>query len=177
MDEHKREHETSTSPMAWLGQLLLYGLFALVIGVFSGWPPYRHLAADQSLIKLSFSHTGKPVSECRPQTAEELAKLPPNMRAPTRCPRERSPIIVELDIDGRPAFRYTAQPSGLSKDGASSVYHRLAVGAGQHRVAVRLKDDVRSSGFTQTREDTVTLAPAQILVIDFDAAAQRITLQ
>lgn len=167
----------TTTPAAWAGQLLLYALFALVIGVFSRWPPYRHLASDQSLIKISFSHTGKPVSECLSQTPEELAKLPPNMRAPKRCPRERSPIVVELDIDGAPAYQHTAKPSGLSKDGASSVYHRLALGAGVHRVAVRMKDDVRSPGFNHVREETVTLRPAQILVIDFDTAAQKITLQ
>ena len=148
-----------------------------MIGVFSQWPPYRHLAADQALIKLSFSHTGKPVSDCRVQTPEELAKLPPNMRAPVRCPRERSPIVVELDVDGVAALRHSAKPSGLSKDGASSVYHRLQVGAGVHRVAVRLNDDVRSAGFEHQREATVTLKPAQILVIDFDTSTQKITLQ
>ncbi len=162
---------------AWLGQALLYGLFVLVIGVFSSWPTYRHLASDQALIKLSFSHTGRPVSDCLRQTPEQLARLPPNMRAPTRCPRQRSPIDVELDVDGQPAFRHSAKPSGLSKDGASSVYHRLQVGAGAHRVAVRLKDDVRSVGFNHQREETVTLKPAQILVIDFDASTQKITLQ
>ena len=173
MDEKK----TPLTPLAWAGQVLLYALFALVIGVFSGWPPYRTLASDQALIKLSFSHTGKPVSDCRPQTPEELAKLPPNMRAPLRCPRERSPIVVELDVDGAPVFRHAAMPSGLSKDGASSVYHRLALAAGVHRVAVRLKDDARSTGFDHVREDSVTLAPAQILVIDFDPATRKITLQ
>jgi hypothetical protein len=162
---------------AWIGQALLYGAFALAIGVFSHWPPYRHLAADQALIKLSFSHAGKPVSECTAQTPQELAKLPPNMRAPLRCPRERSPILVELDIDGAPALRHAAQPSGLSKDGASSVYHRIPVLAGEHRIAVRLKDDVRSSGFNHRREATVTLRPAQILVIDFDTSTREITLQ
>lgn len=173
MDDKK----PTVTPAAWIGQGLLYGLFALVIGVFSGWPPYRHLASDQSLVKLSFSHTGKPVSDCRPQTPEELARLPPNMRAPVRCPRERSPIVVELDVDGATAYRHTARPSGLSKDGASSVYHRLALAAGVHRVTVRLKDDARSTGFDHVREDTVTLKPAQILVIDFDTASQKITLQ
>ncbi len=173
MDDQK----THLTPAAWVGQILLYGLFALVIGVFSGWPPYRHLAADQALVKLSFSHTGKPVSECRPQSAEELAKLPPNMRAPLRCPRERSPIVVELDLDGAPALRHVARPSGLSLDGASSVYHRVALPAGAHRVTVRLKDDARSTGFAHVRDETVTLAPAQILVIDFDTATQKITLQ
>jgi len=35
-------------PQAWLGQVLLYGLFALAIGVFSQWPSYRHLGGDQA---------------------------------------------------------------------------------------------------------------------------------
>ncbi len=167
----------SLPPKAWLSQILLYGLFAAIIGTFSGWPKYRHLADDKALVKLSFSHTGKPVSDCARQTPEELSKLPPNMRAPVRCPRERSPIVVELDVDGKPALRHTARPSGLSKDGASSVYHRLEVDAGTHQIAVRLKDDVRNSAFAQVHEQTVTLKPAQILVIDFDTATQRITLQ
>ena len=103
---------------AWAAQVVLYGLFAFVIGVFSHWPPYRHLAADAALIKLSLVHAGKPVGDCRRLGAEELAKLPPNMRAPMQCPRERSPVTVELDVDGAPAARVAAQPSGLSRDGA-----------------------------------------------------------
>lgn len=171
------ETRPATTPAAWIGQGLLYALFALIIGVFSSWPPYRHLASDQALIKLSLSHTGKPVADCKHQSPEELARLPPNMRAPVRCPRERSPIIVELDVDGAAAVRHSAKPSGLSKDGASSVYQRIQVGAGAHRIAVRLKDDARSAGFDHVREATVTLKPAQILVIDFDTSTQKITLQ
>lgn len=166
---------------AWLGQALLYALFALLIGVFSHWPPYRHLAADQSLIKLSFTHHGQHVSECKQLRPAELAKLPPNMRAPTQCPRERAPVIVELDLDGQQVYRHVAAPSGLSKDGASSVYHRVQVTAGEHRIKVRIKDspgDAGTSGaFDHTREATVTLAPAHILVIDFDAEKGGITLQ
>ena len=166
-----------TTPLAWAGQLLLYGVFALVIGVFSRWPEYRHLAADQALIKLSFTHAGKRVAECRQLNAEELAKLPPNMRTPMKCERERAPVRVEVDVDGAPAIRHVATPSGLSKDGASAVYQRLSVGAGEHRVAVRLKDSAGGSGFDYQREQTVSLAPAQILVIDFDAEKGGITLQ
>lgn len=162
---------------AWAGQGLLYGLFALFVGVFSHWPPYRHLPPDAALIKLSLVHAGKPVGDCRPLTAEELARLPPNMRAPMKCPRERSPVTVELDIDGQPAARAEAPPSGLSKDGASAVYHRLPVDAGERLIQVRLRDDVRSEGFAYTLERRVTLAPAQVLVIDFDAEKGGITLQ
>jgi hypothetical protein len=170
--------DTSTiGPLGWLGQLLLYGVFAVVVGVFSRWPDYQHLASDQALLKLSFNHQGKPVSDCRRPSAEELAKLPPNMRAPLICPRERSPITVELDVDGTPVLRHVARPSGLSRDGASAVYHRMQLPAGTHHLAVRLKDDVRASGFGFTREATVTLKPAQILVIDFDPEKGGITLQ
>lgn len=167
----------AAKPLAWAGQLLLYGLFALLVGVFSRWPEYRHLAADQALIKLSFTHAGKRVAECRQLSAEELARLPPNMRAPTKCERERAPVRVEVDLDGAPAFRHVAAPSGLSKDGASAVYQRLNVAAGEHRIAVRLKDSAGAGGFDYQREQTVTLAPAQILVIDFDAEKGGITLQ
>ncbi len=166
-----------TTPLAWAGQLLLYGVFALVIGVFSHWPEYHHLAPDQALIKLSFTHAGKRVAECRQLGAEELAKLPPNMRATMKCERERAPVRVEVDIDGAPAVRHVAEPSGLSKDGASTVYQRLNVAAGEHRVAVRLKDSAAGSGFDYQREQTVSLAPAQILVIDFDAEKGGIALQ
>lgn len=167
----------SIKPMAWIGQALLYGFFALVIGVFSGWPSYRHLAEDQALIKVSFSHHGKPVSDCRPLTPAELAKLPPNMRAPVKCPRERSPVTVEVDLGGTQVLREVSMPSGLSRDGASAVYRRLEVPAGEQRIAVRLKDDVRSPGFDYQREEVVILKPAQILVIDFDGEKGAITLQ
>lgn len=161
----------------WIGQGMLYAAFALVIGVFSQWPSYQHLAPDKALVKLSFSHQGERLGECVEQTLEELARLPPNMRAPTRCPRERSPVTVEVDIDGALAHQQVAQPSGLSRDGASAVYHRLEVPAGNHRVGVRLKDNARSEGFDYTLEQDVTLAPAEILVIDFDPEQKRITLR
>lgn len=164
-------------PLAWAGQLLLYGLFAVLIGVFSRWPPYRHLAPDQALIKLSFTHASRRAEACRQLDAAELAKLPPNMRAPLKCGRERAPVLVEVDIDGAPAVRRLALPSGLSKDGASSVYQRLSVAAGSHRIAVRLKDSPGSGGFDYRREQEVNLAPAQVLVIDFDADQGGITLR
>jgi hypothetical protein len=162
---------------AWLGQVALYALFALGIGVFSRWPVYHHLRDDEALIKISFTHAGKPVGDCRRQTEAELARLPPNMRAPTVCPRERSPVSVEVDVGGVNALRRSAAPSGLSRDGASALYQRLVVPAGEQRISVRLNDDARVSGPTHQREATVKLAPAQVLVIDFDASRGGITLQ
>lgn len=180
MDEISVDMPAGTAPRglrAWAGQAVLYALFALVIGVFSHWPAYRHLAPDAALIKLSLVHVGKPVGDCRALSAAETARLPPNMRAPMKCPRERSPVTVELDIDGAPAVRVTAAPSGLSRDGASALYRRLPVAAGERLLQVRLRDDVRHPGFAHTLERRVRLVPAQVLVIDFDAEKGGITLR
>lgn len=176
MAEHRLAAARPT-PAAWAGQVALYALFALVIGVFSRWPSYHPLAPGEALIKVSFSHTGKPVSECRKQTPEELAKLPPNMRAPMVCPRERSPVTIEVDVGGRPVVRRVAPPSGLAHDGASALYVRVPVAAGEQRIAVRLNDDARHPGFTYQRDATVNLGAAQVLVIDFDAEKGGITLR
>ena len=62
-----------TRVAAWIGQGVLYAAFALFIGVFSHWPSYQHLGSDQALIKVSFTHTGKPVGECRTLGEAELA--------------------------------------------------------------------------------------------------------
>ena len=162
---------------AWVGQAVLYGMFAAAIVAFSAWPAYDHLPGDHALIKLSFTHHARRLYECEVVSAEELAKLPPTMRAPTKCPRERSPITVEVDIDGNLAHRETALPSGLSGDGAASVYRRLTVPAGVHRLAVRLRDSARTEGFDFERSEIVNLGSGEILVIDFDAEEGGITLQ
>ena len=73
-----------------IGQVLLYGAFVCVVGYFSVRPVYQAMAPDQALIKLSFSHAAQPVGACRQRTAEELARLPPNMRAPEVCPRQEA---------------------------------------------------------------------------------------
>jgi len=164
-------------PLSWAGQALLYGAFALAIGVFSRWPTYHPIAPGQALIKLSFTRVGKPVGDCRKPSAEELAKLPPTMRPTEICPRERSPITVQVDVDGQRALERVAAPTGLSKDGAAAVYERLTVPAGERRISVSLSDDVRARATPYQRESTVQLAPGQVLVIDFDAEKGGITLQ
>lgn len=153
-------------PTAIIGQTVLYGAFAAFIGYFATSPHYQHLPPDKAVIKLSISHLGG--RECRQRTPEELAKLPRNMRAPMECPRERSPIALELDMDGKSLFQGQMQPTGVAKDGIATIYRRFEVPAGEHRLTVRMNDNLRQSGFPFNREQQVNLKPAQILVIDFN---------
>ena len=159
------------------GQMVLYALFAATIGFFSSYPRYRHLAHDQALLKLSFSHPGQLVSECRRRTQEELAALPPNMRNPLDCPRERSPVTVQLALDGSVLARREIPPAGLSRDGSSTIYARFPVPAGSHRLSIQLKDSVREPGFNYSRDEELRIQPGQIVVVDFNPERGGIVIQ
>ena len=74
----------------YLAQAALYLPFMVLIGYFSSQPAFEQLGGNEALIRLSLTHAAQRVAECRQRTPEELAKLPPNMRAPLDCKRERA---------------------------------------------------------------------------------------
>ena len=152
----------------WLAQGACFALFFAAIGFFSIAPAYQYLAPGQALLRLSISHAGQLLGACRERSAAELNKLSRNMRAPQDCPRERAPLTIELDLDGAPLYRALLPPTGWSRDGAASVYRRFVLPAGEHRLAVRLKDSAGAAAFDYQRSATVRLLPAQVMVIDFD---------
>jgi hypothetical protein len=151
-------------------QVPAYAMFAAFIGYFSSAPPYRHLDPGRAVIKLSFTHAGERKAACRERTAEELAKLAPNMRAKLDCPRERSDVRVELEMDGALIHSSTERPSGLRGDLPSIVYRRVEVPAGRHTFRARMADTA-SGDFRHRGEASVDLAAGRVLVIDFNPAA------
>lgn len=154
-------------PSRYAGQFFAYAVFAAVVGYFSTQPAYTHLAPNEAQIKLSFSHAGAHVHECRKLSQEELDRLPPNMRRPMDCPRERVAVLVELELDGKLLYHKALPPAGLSGDGASSAYAKFPVTAGTHHLVARLRDSRRTNGFDYQKEATLNLAPQQNLIIDF----------
>jgi hypothetical protein len=142
------------------------------VAVLADWPRYQQIPAQSAIIKLSFTHGSNRQAECRRRTAEELAKLPPNMRKPMECPRARGSVYVELDMDGRTIYRASLPPSGVSADGPSRVYQRFVVPAGSHAVAVRMRDTARTEGFDYAKSGEVVLAAGDNFVVDFSAGAQ-----
>jgi hypothetical protein len=157
------------SALQILGQAVLYAAFAVFIGYFATLPVYTHMDPGAASITLSFGHAGERINPCRRLTPEEIAALPPNMRRPTDCPRERVSLLVELSIDGEPLYRDRLPPSGLAGDGASTAYQRFVVAPGRHLVTVRLRDSRREQGFDYEHEEAAELVAGQNLVIDFRA--------
>lgn len=160
---------TAVSPIRFVAQLLLYVPLMAIIGYLSTSPAFVHLPEGQALIRLTFSVAGQRLQECRERSPEELAKLAPNMRAAMDCPRERAPVTVELEMDGRLLYHVAVPPKGFKKDLPSTVYRRLAVSAGSHHFVARLRD--RATGdFNYVQEKTLELRSGDSLVIDFNPA-------
>ena len=150
-----------------LGQAIAYTAFAGMVGYFSASPAYTHLDPSLGVITLSFSHAGQTITECRRLTQEELNRLAPNMRKPTDCPRERVPLLVELVLDDKAIYREYLTPSGLAKDGASTVYQRFPVKPGRYELIARLRDSRRNSGFDWEHQDNFEIRARQNVAIDF----------
>ena len=155
--------------MKWLGQLVLYLPLMALLGYFSTEPRFSAIAADQALVRLSFIHAAERKHPCRTRSAEELSRLAPNMRAAQECPRERSPVLVELEVDGGLLLRREVAPAGMHRDGNAALYARAPLAAGHHRIVARLRDRPEG-GFDYQREESIDLAPGDVLLIDFVAA-------
>jgi len=157
------------TPLGLFAQAVTYIWFAAVIGFFASSPPYAYNPSGAARLKLSLSHPGKRKVECRRRSAQELAKLAANMRAPNVCSRERWPVYVEIEIDGDIVFRKSARPNGLSKDGPSIFYIVRTIKAGEHVLAMRLRER-DGDGFDFDKTLSVTLRPGQVLAVEFHAA-------
>jgi Fe-S-cluster-containing hydrogenase component 2 len=147
---------------------LTYGLFAALVGLLSVWPKYRLIEPGQAVISLTFSHAGQRLSECRQLSPQELAELAPNMRNPMDCPRERHPVQVVFSADGDVLYQESRPASGLWNDGESSVYQRIEVTAGKHRLFIGMRDTDRDSGFDYQLDEEILLESHQHLVVEFD---------
>ena len=163
--------------MRVLAEVLMYTVFIAVVGVLSVWPPYELVEGDRAIISLVFSHAGDRIEECRILSQEELNKLPPNMRKPSDCQRERHPVRVELRSGGSTLYQDTLLPSGIWADGKASIYQRIEVPAGRHEVFVGMNDSGGSDDFDSTNSASVDMRPGRNLVIQFDEEAEQFLIR
>ena len=78
---------------------------------------------------------------------------------------------MELELNGKILKARDYSPSGLFGSGPSRIYERLVLQSGLHRIALRMRDDPVSVGFTHVSSFNVILEAGESIAIDFDAAA------
>ena len=84
---------------------------------------------------------------------------------------ERVPLLVEIRLDDAILFNESLPPSGLARDGTSTVYRRFTVSAGRHVLRARLRDSRGNTGFDYERTAEIDLRPGQNFMIDFNREA------
>lgn len=172
------DHETSPPvkpgrhPLRPIGAAAAWGLFAVSAVVFTIWPRFSQLQEGNAIISLTFSHAGQRKQECRKLSQEELNKLPPNMRKPSDCPRERHPVVVSFSADGEVLYEQSLPPSGFWEDGESTIYSRLEIPAGSHELFIGMNDSGNGEGFDFSGQANISLAEGQHVVVEFDHLQQ-----
>ena len=150
-----------------IGQIIAFTFFAVGIGYFSNSPSYTYHDPSLALIMVSFSHGSERKEKCRRFTPEEIAALAPNMRRPMDCSRERVPVFVDVTMDGVNLLSKSYTPTGLSKDGSTSIYESIAIEPGKHELVTKLRDSSREDGFDYETTVSIDLKPRELFVIDF----------
>jgi len=156
------------SPKQWIGQALFYGMIVALVGYFANGPTLHLVGPDHAELKLVVRYSGKRLGECRKLSSKELEKLAPNMRTPTVCPREKSPLYIDMAMDDQVVYQQTVKPSGLHDDGVLALYKDFIFDAGHADLRVRIRNDMREEQFSNVLEQRVELSPARILVVEFN---------
>ena len=156
------------NPFRFLLQALNYAVFMALVWYFASYPAIRIIDDDEAVLTIAFAHAGQLREPCRRLSQEELNQLAPNMRKLEDCPRERSPVTIEAEIDGELVYRDRLKPPGLFEDGGVDVYYSTRIPAGDHRLQLRMNDSIRIEGFNHQLDQQVHVSPARILLVQFN---------
>jgi hypothetical protein len=155
-------------PLRFLLQAFNYSLFMGVVWYFASAPSIRLIGEDEAKLTIAFAHAGQLREPCRMLSQEELNKLAPNMRKVDDCPRERSPVTIEAELDGAIVYSASLPPPGLFGDGGVDVFFSAKIPAGEHQLKLKMNDSIRVEGFNHQFGQVVTVEPAQILLVEFN---------
>ncbi|MDH5455762.1 MAG: hypothetical protein OEY37_06790 [Gammaproteobacteria bacterium] len=158
-------------------EILAWAAFAAVVGLLSVWPRYSLVDEGNAIITVTFAHAAQRVGECRILTQDELNELPPNMRKPSDCPRERHVVRFELRSGERVLYKDTLLPSGIWSDGKANIYQRVVIPAGTHDIFVGMNDSGSEEAFDYEARTRVEVAPGRNIVVSFEPESGEFTVR
>ncbi|MFU8895722.1 MAG: hypothetical protein ACNA8J_04990 [Gammaproteobacteria bacterium] len=161
-------------PTQLVGQAAAWTLFAVITGTLAQWPTYSPLPQGHGELKLSMSHLTERVEPCVRLSPEEIAALPPNMRAPEKCARERIQAVVKLLVDDEPLLDTTVRPAGLARGGRAYLQANWGLPAGDYTLTLWLRDTPRDEGFDMVQHFPLRLAAGESTLLDLGDGAARL---
>ncbi|MEW6306910.1 MAG: cytochrome b N-terminal domain-containing protein [Verrucomicrobiota bacterium] len=165
-----RAPAVAAPPRSRLRELLtgaaLACVFAAIIYVLSDFG-YRTAHSAEPELVVSFNHHGA-ILQPRKLTQAELDKRLPHMRAQVNVSRERAPVRLRVQVDGRTVSDALYAPKGFSRDGPSIGVTRLPVPAGVHTVRVELADTGDTNVWTRQWTESLEFEDFRTRVVLFD---------
>ncbi len=172
----------------WARRVGAWGLaVAVTLGIAAlSRVPYSAASTEAALIRLSWRARGERVEECRRLSEEERRGLPPHMRQTEVCEGRIAPYRLTLQLDGQVILDDTVRGSGARHDRPLYVYREVRVAPGTHRLDLafqRLGDapaEPSQAGTVPPRMEltaTVKLAAGEIVLVTYDAEAERLRLR
>ncbi len=168
--------------LTFIGALVI-ALPVLLIGYFSQKPEYGFNSPNESELVVSFRYTSRKTHPC---TDKELKRLteerkgrPKHMRSARNIcgSRERVPVNISVEMDGKTTFDRLVHPSGFTHDGACYLFKRLIVPAGEHNLKVKLAEVAETGKAAKYIYEGKPLFPtARRVVVDFNLEAMQLRL-
>jgi hypothetical protein len=93
--------------------------------------------SDRGVLRLAWSALPERIEDCRPRSAEELARLPQHMRQPIVCEGTSATYRLVVRIDGATVIERVVHGGGLRRDRRLYVLEELPAGPGEVSVEVQ----------------------------------------
>jgi len=98
--------------------------------------PMTPYASPDAVLRLAWTARPERVENCRPQTDEELAKLPAHMRQSTVCEGTTASYRLELRREGSLIAELTVRGGGLHHDRPLYVFRDIPMPAGETAISI-----------------------------------------
>lgn len=112
--------------------------------------------SGEAALRLAWRARPDRIEECRPQSEEVLARLPPHMRQAVICEGVSATYVLEVRRDGALIAERVVAGGGLRRDRPLYVFQEIPMPDGEASVSVRF---TRREVGESTREDAV---PAEL---------------
>lgn len=147
-------------------QVVAWTALGLVVAAFADGPRFDPLPAGHGRLTLAVAHLSERREPCRQLSEAERQALPPTRRVSEVCERARSPVDIELTVNGQPLVRQTFKPSGLHEDGRIYSMKRWSLPAGDHDLALTMRP--HSDAALRRARFALSLAGRTSAVIDVE---------
>ena len=150
------------------------GLAAMAALVWGANAPITVHGSDHAILRLTWSARPERIENCRPQSEEELARLPAHMRQPVLCEGVSAQYRLTVRHEGNVVAERIVHGGGVRRDRRIYVFNELPLDPGDSSIEVRfdrLEPDSPGVPAAEKRHDAGETLPAHLV---FD---QRLRIQ